>query len=140
VFKQFQGQQHAGRDGWTAGSARTLRDFLWLLLTTKKLGWLGKLSSIRQNAYFTTTLLTGLAILLGTTTVLWLIMAWNTYAVEYYLYLLGICKLPYIFLLYWCILSNFVEPLVMIVVKKRSCRDLLHLPMMVWYAWSVIPT
>jgi hypothetical protein len=28
----------------------------------------------------------------------------------------------------------------MVLFKKRSYRDLLHLPMMVWYAWSVLPT
>lgn len=128
------------QERWAAGSARALKDFLWPILKTKEFGWFQKLSAIRQNAYFTTTLLTGSAILLGMMTILWLTLAWNTYAVEYYLYMLGLAKIPYVILLYWCILSNFVEPLVMILVKKRSYRDLLHVPMMVWYAWSVLLT
>jgi hypothetical protein len=104
------------------------------------LGWVEKLSAIRQNAYFTTTLLTGSAILLGILTVLWIALFWNTYSVEYYLYILGMIKVPFVLVVYGCVLSNFVEPLVMILVKKRSYRELLHLPMMVWYAWSVLPT
>jgi cellulose synthase/poly-beta-1,6-N-acetylglucosamine synthase-like glycosyltransferase len=128
------------QERWAAGSARELRDFLWPILKTKELGWFEKLSAVRQNAYFTTPLLTGIAILLAMTTVMWLALAWNTYAVEYYLYTLGIFRVPFIVLIYWCILSNFVESLVMILFKKRSYRDLLHLPMMVWYAWSVLST
>lgn len=128
------------QERWAAGSARALRNFFWPIIKTKKFSWFEKLSAIRQNAYFTTTLLTGLMILLGMITVLWLIFAWNSYAVEFYLYTIGLLKIPFIVLIYWCILSNFVEPLAMILIKKRKWQDLLHLPMMVWYAWSVLPT
>ena len=128
------------QERWAAGSSRAFREFLWPILTTKALGWFEKLSALRQNAYFTTALLTEAAILLGMLTVIWLILAWNTYAVEYYLYILGCLKIPFITLLYWCVLSNFVEPLIMVLVKKRSIRELCHLPMMVWSAWSVLHT
>lgn len=128
------------QERWAAGSARALRDFFWAILRTKEFNWFEKLSAIRQNAYFTTTLLTGVAILVGMTTMLWLVLSWDTYPAEYYLYILGLFRIPFIALIYWCVLSNIVEPLVMVLVKKRSYRDLLHLPMMVWYAWSVLPT
>ena len=128
------------QERWAAGSARALKEFFWPIIKTKHFGWFEKLSAIRQNAYFITTLLTGSAILLGMITVLWLSLFWNTYSVEYYLYILGIIKVPFVGIVYWCILSNFIEPLIMILLKKRSYRDLLHLPMMVWYAWSVLPT
>lgn len=128
------------QERWAAGSARSFRDYIWPIVKTRKLSLIEKISTLRQNAYFTTPLLTVLAILLGMITVLWLIIGWNSYAVEYYLYIIGIFKVPFVILLYLCILSNFVEPLIMILVKKRSYGDLLHLPMTVWYAWSVIPT
>ena len=128
------------QERWAAGSARAFRDFFWMILTTKKLNLFEKLSAIRQNAYFTTTLLTGLAILLGMVTISFLALGWNTYSVEYYLYVMGVLKTPFVMLLYWCILSNFFEPLVMIIAKKRRLRELFHLPMMVWYAWGVLIT
>ncbi len=128
------------QERWAAGSGRAFKDYFWPLLRTHHLSWFEKLAAIRQNAYFTSTLLTGTAILTGIATVIWLILDWNSYAVEYYLYVMGRVKGPFLFLLYWCILSNFIEPLIMVIAKKRSYRDLVHLPMMVWYAWSVIPT
>jgi hypothetical protein len=73
-------------------------------------------------------------------TIWWLTTDWNSYAVEYYLYFLDRFKTPFVIAVYLCILSNFIEPLIMILVKKRSYLDLLHFPMMVWYAWSVLLT
>lgn len=128
------------QERWASGSARAFKDYFWPILKTKNFGWIDKLSAIRQNAYFTTTLLTGFAIFQGIITILWLIAAWNSYAVEYYLYMLGLVKAPFLVLLYLCISSNFVEPIIMILFKKKTYRDIFHLPMMVWYAWSVIPT
>jgi hypothetical protein len=128
------------QERWAAGSTRAFKDFAWRILRSSEFGWFEKIAALRQNAYYTTTLLTGVAILLGITTVLWLAMAEDSYEAEYYLYFLGIVRRPYVLLLYWCILSNLVEPLVMIMFKKRNYRWLLHLPMMIWYAWSVIPT
>ncbi|MCP4041882.1 MAG: glycosyltransferase family 2 protein [Gammaproteobacteria bacterium] len=128
------------QERWAAGSARAFRNFLWPILTTDQFGWFQKLSALRQNGYFTTTLLTGLAILVGMLTVSWLAMYWNSYSVEYYLYTMGTIKVPFVTLLYLCVLSNFIEPLIMIVVMKKSYRDLIHMPMMVWHAWSVLHT
>ena len=128
------------QERWAAGSSRALREYIWPILKTKKLGWFEKMAAIRQNAYFITTMFTGFAILLGMITVSWLTLFWNTYAVEYYLYILGVMKVPFVVLLYGCIFSNFVEPLLMILFKKRNYWDLMHLPMMVWYAWSVLYT
>ena len=135
-YDHFRRQQ----ERWAAGSSRAFREYLWPVLKTNQFNWLQKLSVVRQNAYFTTTLMTGMAILLGMTTVWWIAFAWNSYAVECYLLLVGTFKFPLVALLYLCILSNFVEPLIMILFKKRNYRDLIYLPMMVWYAWSVLPT
>jgi cellulose synthase/poly-beta-1,6-N-acetylglucosamine synthase-like glycosyltransferase len=128
------------QERWSAGTARSLRDYFWKLLRSPRLNWLEKLSAIRQNMYFSTTVLTGFAILLGMITIGWLAFGWNSYEVEFYLYILEPVKIPLVLLVYFCILSNFVEPIIMIVAKKRTYRDLLHLPMMVWYAWSVLLT
>jgi len=128
------------QERWAAGSGRAFKDYFWPILRTRHFSWFEKLSAIRQNAYFTSTLLTGAAFLVSIATVTWLVLAWNSYAVEYYLYVLGTVKVPFLCLLYWCILSNLVQPLIMVIAKKRSYRDLVHLPMMVWYTWSVIPT
>jgi len=128
------------QERWASGSARAFKDFFWPILKCTNFNWIHKLSAIRQNAYFTTTLLTGVAILQGMTTIIWLITAWNSYAVEYYLYVMGLIKTPLIALVYWCIFANLVEPLVMVFFKKKSYRDIFHIPMMVWYAWSIIPT
>ncbi len=128
------------QERWAAGTARSCRDYFWKILRSPKLKWNEKLSVIRQNAYFSTTVLTGFAILLGMGTIGWLTYGWNSYEVEYYLYILEPIKIPLVFLVYFCILSNFVEPLLMIIVKKGTYRDLFHLPMMVWYAWSVLLT
>lgn len=134
TYDHFRKQQ----ERWAAGSARCFREFFWPILTTSKLNTFQKLSALRQNAYFTTALLTLLAIVTGILTIAWLSICWNTYPVEYYLYLLGMAKGPFVFLVYFCILSNLAEPLVMILWKKRTYRDLFHLPMMVWTGWSVL--
>jgi cellulose synthase/poly-beta-1,6-N-acetylglucosamine synthase-like glycosyltransferase len=128
------------QERWAAGSARSCREFVGPIVKSTRLGWIEKLSALRQNAYFTTTLFTGIAILVGIITVMWLLLGWNSYSVECYLYILGLIKVPFTAMLYLCILSNFVEPLIMFVVKKRSYLGMLHLPMMVWYAWGVLPT
>ena len=128
------------QERWAAGSAKAFKSFFLPLLKTKHLNFFEKMSAIRQNAYFTTTLLTCIAILLGLATILWMTLKWNSYPVEYYLYVLDQIKLPLVITIYACILSNLVEPLIMILFKKREGEWILHLPMMVWYAWSILPT
>ena len=136
TYDHFRRQQ----ERWAAGSTRALKTYFGPLLASKKLSGFKKLSAIRQNAYFTTTLLTIIAILTGSLTFFWITLCWNSYSVEYYLYLLGLIKLPLVVLIYGCILSNFIEPLIMIAVKKKNFREIVRLPMMVWYAWSILPT
>ena len=136
TYDHFRRQQ----ERWASGSARAFKAFLWPILTTRELSWVHKLSVLRQNAYFTTTLLTAVAILLGMLTCTWLSLAWNSYGVELYLHAFGQFHVVFGVLLYWCLLSNLVEPTIMIVFKKKATIELCHLPMMVWYAWSVIPT
>lgn len=135
-YDHFRRQQ----ERWAAGTARSLMNYLKAILSSPRLSWVERFSIIRQNAYFVTTLFTVLAILIGVLTVFWITLFWNTYSVEFYLYLLGLIKLPLVVIIYGCILSNFFEPLIMILVKKRCYRDLVRLPMMAWYAWSILPT
>ena len=128
------------QERWCAGTARVLREYFWALITSNKLTIGSKLSAIRQNAYYATPLLTGAVILFGMATVWWLATGWNSYEVEYYLYLLSFVKIPFVIAIGLCFLSNLIEPFVMIVFKKRSYRDLFHFPMMLWYGWSVMLT
>lgn len=136
TYEHFRKQQ----ERWAAGSARAFKENIGAIIKSRKLNVVEKMAAVRQNAYFITTLLTGVALLLGIITVLWLAWGWNSYAVEYYLYLLGFVKAPLLLLIYFSILSNFVEPLIMIFCKKRAYREVCHIPMMVWYAWSILPT
>jgi cellulose synthase/poly-beta-1,6-N-acetylglucosamine synthase-like glycosyltransferase len=135
-YDHFRRQQ----ERWAAGSARSLKDYFTSIFSSDILSLSEKFAVIRQNAYFLTTLLTIMAICIGVFTIFWITLFWNTYSVELYLYLLGLIKLPLVLIIYGCILSNFFEPLIMILIKKRSYRELVRLPMMVWYAWSILPT
>ncbi len=56
------------------------------------------------------------------------------------MYLVSFVKIPFVIVICICLLSNLIEPFVMIVFKRRSYRDLLHFPMMLWYGWSVMLT
>jgi cellulose synthase/poly-beta-1,6-N-acetylglucosamine synthase-like glycosyltransferase len=136
TYDHFRRQQ----ERWAAGSARSFREFAWPIVESGKLSLIEKLSALRQNAYYTTNLFGGIAILVGMMTVMWLFLGWDTYSVEYYLYVMGLIKAPLAAIAYLCVLSNFVEPLIMLVVKKRTYLDILHFPMMVWYAWGLVPT
>ena len=136
TYEHFRRQQ----ERWAAGSARAFREFFWPILKTNRLGWFAKLSAIRQNAYFTSTLFTGMALLVGIISISWLAINRNSYSAEYYLYLFSVIKEPFLILVYGCILANFIEPLVMILVKKRSYEELFHLPMSFWYAWGNLHT
>ena len=128
------------QERWCAGTARVLREFFWPIIKSNKMSVSAKCSALRQNAYYATPVLTGAVIIFGMATVWWLAVGWNSYEVEYYLYLLSFVKLPFILAIILCLLSNLIEPFVMIVFKRRSYRDLFHFPMMLWYGWSVMLT
>jgi cellulose synthase/poly-beta-1,6-N-acetylglucosamine synthase-like glycosyltransferase len=128
------------QERWACGSARTLKAFWRAILATPRLGWVDKMSALRQTAYFTSSLLTAVTLLIAISTFAWLAAGWNSYATEVYLYAFEVIRVPFLALVIWCLVSNIVEPVIMIVCKKRAPRDLLHLPMMIWYAWGVIPT
>lgn len=135
TYQDFRRQQ----ERWAYGTACCLREYLWSILRSGTLTVWEKLAAIRQNSYFGTSLLTTAAIVQGMGVVLWLALRSGSYATEYYLYLVGQWHTPLAWLVYGCILSNLLEPIVMILVKRRRPLDLLHLPMGVWYAWSVLP-
>ena len=135
TYDDFRKQQ----ERWAYGTACCLRDYFWKILLSRALSLEEKLAAIRQNSYFSTSLLTMLAIVQWMGVVAWLALGSGSYATEYYLYLVGQWRTPLAWAVYGCVLSNLLEPLVMILVKKRRPRDILHLPMGVWYAWSVLP-
>ena len=135
TYSDFQRQQ----ERWAAGSACAFRESFFSLMACSHLSIADKLCALRQNAYFTGTLFTAFAIVLGILTVTWLVLAWNTYAVEYYLYIVSRFRVPLLFIIYACLLSNLVGPLVM-AIKRGRMSDVLHLPMAIWYAWSLLPT
>jgi cellulose synthase/poly-beta-1,6-N-acetylglucosamine synthase-like glycosyltransferase len=85
TYNDFRRQQ----ERWSYGTARCLKDYFWAVLRCKHMNWLERLSAIRQNAYFSTSLLTITAIAQGVATVVWLILWAGTYPVEYYLYLVA---------------------------------------------------
>ncbi len=128
------------QERWCAGTARALREYFWPIIKSKKLSVEEKLSALRQNAYYATPLLTGGVIIFGMFTVWWLATGWNSYSVEYYLYLLSFVKFPFLLVIGMCLLANLIQPFVMVVFKRHSYRDLVHFPMMLWYGWSVILT
>lgn len=136
TFEDYRRQQ----ERWASGSARALREHGVALMKTRHLSWSHKLAALRQNGYFVTALLAAAALLLGVVTSAWLAVCWNSHAVEWYLFTLERFRIPIQVLVYGCLLANFVEPVLMILVKRRNLVDLIHLPMMIWYAWGVIPT
>ena len=136
TYSDFRRQQ----ERWACGTGRCLRDYFVPILRSRRLGWLEKLSAIRQNAYFSTSMLTALETLQGVIAVLWLTLQAGTYQVEYYLSLVEKWEAPLFVTVYVCVLSNFLGPVIMVVVKKRRPLDLVHLPMGQWYAYSVLLT
>lgn len=136
TFDHFRRQQ----ERWAAGSARCLRRYFWPIIRCREMSTIQKLSAIRQNSYFATSVLTAFALAIGIGTVLWLTLGWNTYQVEFYLYLAESVRIPFTILVWACVLSNFVEPLVSVLFKKRDYWDILHLPLTLWYAWGVLHT
>jgi cellulose synthase/poly-beta-1,6-N-acetylglucosamine synthase-like glycosyltransferase len=135
TYQDFRRQQ----ERWAYGTAHCLRTYFWRLVVSRNLRLAEKLAAVRQNAYYATGLLTTIAIAQGMGVVAWLALGAGTFGVESYLYLVGTWRVPLLWIVYACILSNLFEPLVMILIKKRRPGELLHVPMGVWYAWSVLP-
>lgn len=136
TYNDFRRQQ----ERWACGTARCFREYFWPILKSRKLGRFHKLAALRQNAYFGTSLLTMLATLQGIATVLWLTLQAGTFQVEYYLSILEKWHIQVFAIIYACVLSNLLTPIIMILVKKRRPLDLVHLPMGLWYAYSVVLT
>jgi cellulose synthase/poly-beta-1,6-N-acetylglucosamine synthase-like glycosyltransferase len=136
TYNDFRRQQ----ERWASGSARCMRDYFLPILRSRHLGLLEKLSALRQNAYFATSLLTALSIVQGLATVFWLTSRSGTYNVEYYLSLVENWQIPLFVTIYACVLSNLLGPVIMVLAKKRKPLDLVHVPMGQWYAYSVLLT
>ena len=135
TYNDYRRQQ----ERWASGSTRSLREFFWKILVSRRLNWIEKASAIRQNAYFLTTVMTGFAVITGFVSMGWLVSNQGSYNTEYFLYKMQEIKVPFLSLLLVCVISNIVEPLAM-VIKSRRPKDFFLIPMMVWYAWGVLPT
>jgi cellulose synthase/poly-beta-1,6-N-acetylglucosamine synthase-like glycosyltransferase len=136
TYDDFRRQQ----ERWACGSARCLRDYFIPILRSPHLSWIDRLSALRQNAYFSTSLLTAFSIMEGVATVFWLTFRAGTYPVEYYLSILERYQTALFATVYACVLSNLLGPIVMIVLKRRKWVELIHLPIGQWYAYSVLLT
>ena len=132
-YDHFRRQQ----ERWASGTARSLREYTWPILTSKHLSLAAKLSVLRQNYYYTTAVLTMLAILLGIGTLAWLKLTAGSYKAEVFLYFMQKYRVLITTLISFCILSTWIQPL-LLVYRTRRYADLAHLPMTIWYGWSLI--
>ena len=135
-YDHFRGQQ----ERWACGAGRCLRDYFLPILQSKHLTWFDKLSAIRQDAHFGASLLTAISIVQGLVTILWLTLQSGTYQTEYYLSLVERWQLPVFLVVYMCVLSNLLGPVLMILAKKRRPLELVYVPMGQWYSYSVLFT
>jgi cellulose synthase/poly-beta-1,6-N-acetylglucosamine synthase-like glycosyltransferase len=135
-YEDFRRQQ----ERWAVGTARCLRRYTLPILRSSHLSWLQKFSAIRQNAYYFSSLIAMAVMVNLMVTLVGLYLGSGSYPAEYYLYLLQSWEVPVACAVYMCLVSNFVEPLVMILAKKRNFSDLSHLPMAIWFAWGTVPT
>jgi len=136
TYDDFRRQQ----ERWACGAARCMRNYFLPILRSNNLTWPHKLSALRQNAYFSTSLLTAFSIVQGVATVLWLSFQAGTYSVEYYLSIVERWRVPLFLTIYACVLSNLLGPVIMVLAKRRKPWDLIHVQMGQWYAYSVLLT
>lgn len=134
-YPAFRRQQ----DRWAAGTARTLKDYFWPILKSKKLNWREKFSLIRQNAYFFTALAIEASILLALLTVILLTLNSDNYSAVLYGYYLQYISLPYTIILVVALLSNFVPLIVTCYLHKRY-YNLIYIPYATWLSWSMLHT
>lgn len=125
---------------WAMGSARVLRETFRKVLRNPHLGVVHKLSVIRQNAYFASSLLTGSAVAVGLGTILWLALDRGSFGTE--LYLARVTRFSTLLNAFMlaCVFSTWIGSFLSVLVKDRRPVDLVHLPMAIWIAWSNIPT
>ena len=135
LFEHYRRQQAR----WAAGSGRVLREHSAGILRSSSLTAGQKLSAIRQNAYFFCAVATVGAIAVGTSTVIWLVLAEETFSAQWYLVMLDRWGLPLALVMGACLISSFVAP-VLGVIRGGRWSALLHVPMSIWHAWAVLPT
>ena len=133
-YNDFRRQQHR----WAAGSARVLREHFSNVFLSRHLGLIGKLSILRQNSYFTSSLLTVLALIVGIGTISWLVLQSNSYAVELYLTRVGEYSGVINILVLLCVCSTWIGSLFSIIAFRDRWHDLIHLPIAIWVSWSNI--
>ena len=128
------------QERWTAGTSEALRTYFWPIFRSDGLSWVEKLSNFRQNSYFFSNVLTLVALAMGVSTISWIFFLWNSYEVEYYLYIMQELRYPILIQIYICIASSFLGPISMISVFKKSHQDLVYVPIAIWNASSIIYT
>lgn len=127
------------QERWAIGTAKALKDYFWRIVESPFLSVKEKLAIIRQNAYFTTPVVTELSILLATFTLLWLMFSSNVFEKELYLYLVTKYSLPLMLVIFLALFSNFV-PLIITSIKKKAYHELIYIPHAMWYSWSLLHT
>src|SRR4030042_2565156 len=127
------------QDRWAAGTARTLKEYFWLIVKSKKMNWREKMSMIRQNSYFTTALAIEISILLAFFSVLLLTIKTDSYTATLYLYYINYFAKAYSALLLIALFSNFVPLFVTCSIKKKY-KNLFFIPYATWLSWSMLHT
>jgi len=133
-YPAFRKQQ----ERWTIGSAHTLMDYFWPVITSDKLNFREKLVQLRQNAYFTTALAIEFSIVLAFIIALLSINP-ESLQIATLQYYFSYIALPYSVFIILALASNFIAPLV-VIIKERSWHRLIYLPFTIWISWSMIHT
>lgn len=134
TYEHFRRQQ----ERWAAGTSASLRTYTGPILRSRRLTVAGKMSVLRQNSYFFCSLFVALAFVVGVATVGLTLLFWNSYQIEYYLFVVQKLQHLVLVLIYLCVFSTVFGPIIMLTIHKRQHRDLIYLPLSLWCAWSVI--
>ena len=127
------------QDRWTAGSARTFKDYFWPILKSPILSWREKISLLRQNAYFTTSIAIELSIICAIISLYLMTANTDNYQAMLYQYYLNFIVGPYSILLVIALIANFI-PLIITVAKQKKWLNIIFIPYATWLSWSLIHT
>jgi len=135
-YKSFRKQQ----ERWVMGSARSLKDHSLSILCSRVLTLRQKLGLLRQNAYFTSSVVIELSIIFAFISIIFLLLSTvDNFQATMYLYYLNSYEIPLSILVFFALLSNFI-PLLITVCKRKSFQDLVLIPYATWLSWSVLHT
>lgn len=136
TYKSYRKQQ----ERWVMGSVRSLRDYFWPILLSNKLSLKQKLSMMRQNAYFTSSIVIELSIIFSLISIIFLQLSTvDNFQGTLYLYYLNLVALPFSLLILFALSSNFI-PILLTVCRGKSIKDLALVPYATWLSWSILHT